>query len=167
MNNIHKYMHVPIRPQSNFYLLAVFITLLVYSCGGTKGTTVKGPQLINANIDLVNVNNDRVKVIVAPNIQINSDTLSYVMAKIIPGTYAIHDYGKYLDDFQAFDKQNNLLTATKTTTNTWLISNAKNLAYISYLVNDTFDTEVGFNPFDENSETIFSPAGTNILAGKN
>ena len=167
MNNIHKYMHVPIRPQSNFYFLAVFITLLMYSCGGTKGTTVNGPQLINANIDLVNVNNDRVKVVVAPNIQINSDTLSYVMAKIIPGTYAIHDYGKYLDDFQAFDKQNNLLTATKTTTNTWLISNAKNLAYISYLVNDTFDTEVGFNPFDENSETIFSPAGTNILAGKN
>ena len=39
------------------------------------------------------------------------------------------------------------------------------MARLTYLVNDTYDTEAG-DAFAEGSKTIFSPAGTNILAGK-
>ena len=62
------------------------------------------------------------------------------------------------------DKKGNLLPVTKTDDNTWTIKNAKTISKITYLVNDTFDTEKGggFGNSD-----IFSPAGTNIDAGKN
>ena len=89
------------------------------------------------------------------------------MAKIIPGTYSIADYGRYLEDVQAFDAAGSTLPISKTTTNTWLISDAKDLDHISYLVNDTYDSEEDANPFAKESTTIFSPAGTNILAGQN
>ncbi len=48
--------------------------------------------------------------------------------------------------------------------NTWKISNAKSLAKVTYWVNDSFDTETSGGIGGKN---IFSPAGTNIIAGKN
>ncbi len=87
------------------------------------------------------------------------------MPKIIPGTYSIADYGRYIEDFKAFDKAGNLLPVSRTDTNTWVISKAQGLSKINYLVNDTYDSEEG-DAFEEGSKTIFSPAGTNILAGK-
>ena len=42
-----------------------------------------------------------------------------------------------------------------------IFSNGKSLDKISYWVNDTFDSE------GEQKEAVFSPAGTNILAGEN
>jgi predicted metalloprotease with PDZ domain len=52
----------------------------------------------------------------------------------------------------------------KTDDNSWTIANAQKLRKVTYLVNDTFDTEngKGFGKGD-----IFSPAGSNIEAGKN
>ena len=50
--------------------------------------------------------------------------------------------------------------------NTWIINNAARLQTVSYLVNDTYDSEEG-NPFDGKSTNVFSPAGINILADKN
>ncbi len=96
--------------------------------------------------------------------QFQSDEITYRIPKIVPGTYSVDDYGKYIDDLKAFDTKGNLLTVKKTDDNSWTIANAKTLEKITYLVNDSFDTENGKN-FGENE--IFSPAGTNIDAGKN
>jgi hypothetical protein len=48
-------------------------------------------------------------------------------------------------------------------TNSWSISKAKTLDKITYLVNDSFDIEKGTGL----DKTMFSPAGSNIDAGKN
>ncbi|MDP2058673.1 MAG: peptidase M61, partial [Flavobacteriaceae bacterium] len=56
-------------------------------------------------------------------------------------------------------KKGNLLPVTKLDENTWKIEKAKSLTKITYLVNDTYDID------GENG--IFSPGGTNILAGQN
>lgn len=130
------------------------------SANAQKKTT--SSQNIKVGIDLIEVKEDKVKVtVLAPKIK--SDKITYSIPKIVPGTYSEDNYGKYVDDFKAFDAKGNALIVTKTDDNTWSISNAKSLAKITYLVNDTFDTEKG-GGFGTD---IFSPAGTNIDAGNN
>jgi predicted metalloprotease with PDZ domain len=147
------------------YLFLVFLTLLT-SCSSTKNTAGKATSsnTIEVAIDLVHIQNDKVQVSVKPT-KVSTQTVTFQLPKIIPGTYAIEDYGRYIDDFKALDKAGNTLTVTKQDVNTWVISNAVQLDKVTYLVNDTFDSEKG-EAFAEGSTTIFSPAGTNILEGK-
>jgi predicted metalloprotease with PDZ domain len=118
---------------------------------------------IEVNINLIDVKNDQVLVTVtAPKIK--TEEITYSLPKIVPGTYSADDYGKYVADFKAYDSKGNLLTTTKTDDNTWSIKKATSLAKITYLVNDTYDTESG-KGFGK--EDVFSPAGTNIDANTN
>ena len=78
----------------------------------------------------------------------------------------IADYGRYIEKFEALDKSGKPLTVTQQDVNTWVVSNAVQLDRVTYLVNDTFDSEEGSAFSDDGTNTIFSPAGTNILAGK-
>lgn len=120
-------------------------------------------QDVAVTIDLNTIVDDKVKVtITTPTF--TTDEVVYHMPKIIPGTYSEDDYGKMIDDLKAFDKKGTALTVTKLDTNSWTIKSAKSLSTITYLVNDTYDTEGG-RGFGK--EDIFSPAGTNIAEGKN
>jgi predicted metalloprotease with PDZ domain len=119
---------------------------------------------IEVSIDLVNIYNDRVMVSAEPTV-ITTQTITYQLPRIIPGTYAIADYGRYIDEFSAFDKAGKPLPVKRIDINTWQISNAQELKKVAYLVNDTYDSETG-STFSGTDNTIFSPAGTNILDGK-
>ncbi|TDE02301.1 peptidase M61 [Flavobacterium sandaracinum] len=147
-----------------FFALA--FASIFWSCktAGTA-TTMSKPALqkVVVAINLNDIKEDKVMVAVTSP-KISTDEVTYSLPKIVPGTYSIDDYGKYIEDLKAFDSKGNILSTTKTDENTWTIKNAKTLAKITYLVNDTFDTEKGsgFGNAD-----IFSPAGTNIDAGKN
>jgi predicted metalloprotease with PDZ domain len=138
-------------------LFLLFYPLFLWSC---KTSTKE----VNATLDLINVSNDKVKVVVNPA-TINSSTITFQVPKIIPGTYALQDYGRYIEDFKAFDKSGNLLPVSKKDVNTWVISDANKLDRVEYLVNDTFDEEV--SQMEKNETVPFSPAGTNILKGEN
>ena len=140
--------------------LALFTSCSSVKKGGVSATMEK----MQVAIDLVNVTNDQVRVTVIPP-AIKTATTSYQLPKIIPGTYAIADYGRYVTDFSALDKSGKPLDFIKKDVNTWEISNAGQLGKITYLVNDTYDSEEG-QAFSKESTTIFSPAGTNILSGK-
>ena len=141
------------------------LLILLASCSTSRNSSGStSNEFIAATVDLVQVQNDQVQVSInAP--AISSQTINYQFAKIIPGTYAIADYGRYIEDFKATDKSGNNLLTSKKDVNTWEISNAGSLAKITYKVNDTYDNEAG-DAFAESSNTIFSPAGTNILAGQ-
>lgn len=147
----------------------IILTLLagcaLYSCkpSGTAAASRSKVETIDVTIKLIDVKDDKVMVTVtAP--KFNTEEVTYSMPKIVPGTYSIDDYGKYIDDFKAFDNKGTVLPTSKLDVNTWIIKDAKNVAKVTYLVNDTFDTEKGsgFGTAD-----IFSPAGTNIDADKN
>ncbi|MBC7747877.1 MAG: peptidase M61 [Methylotenera sp.] len=147
-----------------FFALAFASVFWSCKTAGTVTTMSKpATEKVAVAIDLNNVKEDKVMVVVTSP-KISLDEVTYSVPKIVPGTYSIDDYGKYIEDFKAFDSKGTLLSTTKTDENTWNIKNAKTLAKITYLVNDTFDTEKGsgFGNTD-----IFSPAGTNIDAGKN
>ncbi len=147
------------------FLTLVAASALLWSCTSQNATVNAKQDQVNVTLDLVNVNNDKVKVVAKPA-KITSTTIIYQVPRIIPGTYAIADYGRYIEDFKAYDKSGNALSVSKTDVNSWKIENANQLDKVEYLVNDTFDSEEG-QAFDEKSKTIFSPAGTNILAGEN
>ncbi|WP_188050089.1 peptidase M61 [Flavobacterium sp. GP15] len=137
-----------------------------WSCktGGTAVTDTKSAtETVAVSINLNDIKDDKV-IVVVTSPKITTDEVTYSIPKIVPGTYSIDDYGKYIENFKAFDSKGNILTTTKVDDNTWSIKNAKAIAKVTYLVNDTFDTEKG-SGFGNND--IFSPAGTNIDAGKN
>ena len=136
-----------------------------WSCKTAGVAIVTKPVIENVAvaINLNDVNDDKVLVtITAP--KISTDEVTYSIPKIVPGTYSIDNYGKYIEDFKAFDNRGTALTVAKIDDNTWSIKNAKTVAKVTYLVNDTFDTEKGSG---FGNSDIFSPAGTNIDAGKN
>ena len=133
---------------------------LLYGCGSSKAllTADKTPVLVQ--IDLVNVTEDKVMVEMNPG-AFTTDEVSFYIPKTVPGTYSEDNYGKYIEAFKALDYDGNEITASKTYDNTWSISNGKTLDKIAYWVNDTYDSE------GEQEEAVFSPSGTNILAGEN
>jgi len=140
------------------HVLALGIAM--YGCGSTKTLVTADKTPIITTIDLVNVVEDKVMVSLDPG-AFTSDNIFFYIPKIVPGTYSTDNYGKYIEDFKAYDYDGGELQVSKTDDNTWNISNGKNLDKLSYYVNDTYDTE------GEMDEAVFSPAGTNILKGEN
>lgn len=136
--------------QRYFYLLSVFIIGIIYPAFAQKYVY---------NVNLNNVIDDKVKVelSIAP---FGRDTAFYSFPKTIPGTYATQDYGKYIDNLEAFDNEGKLLKVKKKGNNTFVVHNAKYLTKITYWVNDSWDAQV-------KKDKIFEPAGSNIEARKN
>jgi len=139
---------------------AFLVAMMLASCSATKksGNDLAVSVPIDTQINLTEVVNDKVPVIINPG-RFTSETVTYHLPKVVQGTYSVSDFGKYVDEFKAYDYKGNELSFKKTDTNTWIINNAVNLDYIKYFVNDTFDVEVtgGIG-----GDTPFSPAGTNI-----
>jgi len=140
-------------------VFALSAAIVLMGCKSTStAVNAEVKEEVSVSIDLNNVTNDKVEVaIVTPRFKTNQVT--YSIPKIIPGTYSIDDYGKYIENFKAFNAKGAELTVVKSDDNSWTIQNAKELSNISYSVNDTYDIE--------GTHEIFSPAGTNIDANKN
>ncbi|MDI1304540.1 MAG: peptidase M61 [bacterium] len=145
-------------------LFSLALASVLWSCKtASTSITNASKQEVQVTINLNDIKNDKVMVTVnAPSI--STDEITYHIPKTVPGTYSEDNYGRYIDDLKAYDTKGNLLVVKKTDTNSWSIANAKTLDKITYLVNDSFDTETGKKFGDDE---IFSPAGSNIDAGKN
>jgi len=142
------------------FLSAITTTVLLASCNPTNkiSNDLATALPITSSIDLTGVTNDKAPVVINPG-RFKVNTVTYRLPKVIPGTYSVSNFGKYVDDFKAYDYNGNLLPVKKQDENTWVISNAKKLDKITYLVNDTFDIE---SEGGIGKEQPFSPAGTNI-----
>ena len=133
------------------------LSTILLSCGSSKNATtdLATNQVIETSMDLTRVDNDRVPVLIDPG-RFVTDTVIYRLPKVIQGTYAVGDYGTFVDDFKAIDYNGNELSTEQLDSNSWAIYGSRELDKLSYLVNDTFDMENSGTP------TPFSPAGTNI-----
>ncbi|MFO8146829.1 MAG: peptidase M61 [Bacteroidota bacterium] len=138
------------------YFMAVLT--VTYSCKTTQDLEKITPQPIVVNLDLVNVENDKVKVTIDPGKLTGAQTTFYI-PKTVPGTYSVDNYGKFIENLKAFDYLGKELLVAKKDDSSWLIDNAENMDKITYWVNDSYDVE--------GEEGIFSPAGTNIEKDKN
>ncbi|MFO7719757.1 MAG: peptidase M61 [Gillisia sp.] len=138
------------------YFMAVLT--VTFSCKTAQDLETITPEPVVVNIDLVNVQNDKVKVTVDPGKLTGSQTTFYI-PKTVPGTYSVDNYGKFIENLKAFDYLEKELLVARKDDNSWLIDNAEELDKITYWVNDSFDVE--------GEEGVFSPAGTNIEKDKN
>ena len=138
-------------------ILGLASLALLASCSSTKNLTENKP-LIETTIDINNVVDDKVQVEVNPQ-KIKEATITYQIPAIVPGTYAMSNYGQFVSNFKAFDYDGNELTVKKLDQNSWQIANATKMDKLSYQVDDTFDSEV--------KHGIYVMAGTNIEKGKN
>jgi predicted metalloprotease with PDZ domain len=139
------------------HFFAVVVTVIFNSLSFSQAASKPGAYKFS--IDLVNVQDDKVKVeLITP--MISTNTISYHIPKVVPGTYSEDDYGRYIEKFKAFDKKGDTLNVTKSDVNSWMISNAKNLYRLSYLVNDSYDDNT-------TKQVIFEPAGSNIQKDTN
>lgn len=128
------------------------IILLSTSISFLSAQNVDGYQV---EIDVKNIVDNHVEVKVIPP-SITSDTLIYNVPKIIPGTYSVSDFGRFIKDFEAIDKAGNPLNVEKLDENRWAIANATQLQQLEYRVVGTFD---------DYTSKIFEPAGTKIDSG--
>lgn len=122
------------------------------------GSVANAQDTYRYSLNLEDVSDDQLTV------SLNTPTVTdsiveFHIPKIVPGTYSISDFGRFVSDFSAYDAQGNLLTVDKLSTNRWTISDAQSLAHITYTLDDSFDTDL--------SNVIFEPAGTNFEAGDN
>ena len=136
------------------YAVAAIATLV--GCKSTQQNT--NSDLVVANLDLVNVDDDKVMVSVDPGKFTTEETTFYI-PKTVPGTYSTDNYGQFIEGVKAIDYKGNELSITKLDDNSWKISNATALDKVTYWVSDSYDIE--------GEEGVFSPAGTNIKAGEN
>ncbi|QHT72165.1 PDZ domain-containing protein [Rhodocytophaga rosea] len=122
-----------------------------------NGKPVK--NLYQFSVDLTRVKNDKITVeLVAP--EMNKKEVVYYMPKIVPGTYANYNFGRFVSDFTARDKKGKVLPVEKLDENSWKIKDANKLSRISYTVEDTWDT-------DQEKDFVFEPGGTNIEENTN
>ncbi|WP_298523982.1 peptidase M61 [uncultured Christiangramia sp.] len=131
---------------------------MLFACKTQKNpqATIEKPVL--AQLDLVNVENDKVWVTVDPA-EFKTESTIFNIPKTVPGTYSEDNYGKFAESFKAIDYKGNELSFEKLDDNSYKIEKAENLDKVMYLVNDSFDWEA--------EGGVYSMAGTNILKDKN
>src|SRR5436190_10088763 len=108
--------------------------------------------------NLKNIVDDKVSIELSTT-TVKEEEITFSFPRVIPGSYSEKSFGKYIDDFKAFDKEGKTLKIKKLNSNQYSIKDATKLSKISYKVNDSWDTP--------NKDFIFQPGGSNIEAGSN
>ena len=107
-------------------------------------------------IDLTKCTNDEIKVTLdVPNNQRKKNT--FMMPRMVPGTYKIYDFGRFIRDFKAFDTKGVEMAVKHNNANIWNIDNGQ-VARVEYVVEDTWDSK--------KQNMVFEPAGTSFVANK-
>src|SRR5690606_41300636 len=105
----------------------VFVSIIFLGCSSTKSVTDTQPtQVIATFMDISKVVNDQLPVVIDPA-KITEDVVTYRLPKVVPGTYSVSSFGRFVEDFKAIDYNGNELTFEKTDDNTWVIQNATQL----------------------------------------
>ncbi|NQV29914.1 MAG: hypothetical protein HQ508_03410 [Candidatus Marinimicrobia bacterium] len=108
-------------------------------------------------VDLNNILQNRFRVSLKCE-DFAQDTLIYHFPWIIPGTYDEANYGNFIHDLVAYDRDGKQLAVKKKGKNTFIVSNASNIESIEYWVSATWDSR--------RRKTIWPMAGTGIVPGR-
>ena len=103
-------------------------------------------------VDLNSVKDDILSVeLTVP--QLGEKSLRFWLPRMVPGTYAVYDFSRFVVELNAYDAKGKKMQAKRSKDGMyWDIKKAKKLAKIVYTVEDTWDTK--------KSNFIFEPAGT-------
>jgi predicted metalloprotease with PDZ domain len=134
--------------------LSVLLLLLVSATSYSQ--TIQDDKY-RYSVDLNNVSDDKLTVeLITP--KISTSTAKFMMPAMVPGTYSVYNFGRFISDLKAFDNSGNELSVNKVDINTWEVSDAENLHKVTYKVRQTFG--------DKEDPKVFEPVGTDISEGE-
>jgi predicted metalloprotease with PDZ domain len=110
-------------------------------------------------VDLTSVNNDKLTIKLTPPDITDNETV-FMFPAMVPGTYEVYDFGRFVSNFKVEGKDGKTITIEKLDKNSYKLSPANAIKEISYEVEDTWDTDI-------KEKVVFEPGGTNIEEGKN
>jgi predicted metalloprotease with PDZ domain len=114
-------------------------------------------------VNLTKVVNDKVNVVLTPP-DIAADEIEFMFPAMVPGTYEVYDFGRFISNFKVSGKNGETVKITKVNVNTYKLSPASKIDKISYDVDDTFDkTDLP----GTKERVVFEPGGTNFEENKN
>ncbi|MBV6478735.1 MAG: hypothetical protein HGGPFJEG_01492 [Ignavibacteria bacterium] len=131
----------------NFILIfIIFLSVNVFS-------QTEQNDSYNFFVDLNNAEGNTLSVdLITP--VIHSSTIEYKFPAMVPGTYKVYNFGRFVSELKAFDKSGSELQTFSKDVNTWEISGADNLYRLTYKVRETFG--------DTTRPYVFEPVGTCI-----
>ena len=136
--------------RTNLFLL---LSIVILQGCASLNLASKKSNIIETYIDLNAVDNDQLVVSLNPG-PFPKGEVTFYMPSVIPGTYEYTDFGRFVSNFKAFDKNNQLIDVVKEGKNTWKIAEGKKLDRVSYVIDDTFDSPEG--------KKIYPMGGTKI-----
>ena len=135
-----------------------FILLIYFSL-----TKLSADESYRYFVNLNKVINDKVSVLlISPNI--NQEVVDFCFPSMVPGTYEIYDFGRFISNLKVLGKNKTKIKIEKIDKNTYRLSPASQIEKITYDVDDTWDE---CNLKDTKEKIIFEPGGTNFEKGKN
>jgi predicted metalloprotease with PDZ domain len=135
-----------------YYLFRIILICAILITGIARGQNV-----YRYSVDLTKISDDKLHVeLLTPRVE--GSSVIFALPKIIPGTYVVADYGKFVSDVKAFDKNGKTLPVSKQGDNQWKITNASRLNKVTYSVEDIFDTEI--------KHIVYPMAATDFEEGK-
>lgn len=111
------------------------------------------------HVDLNKVSDDKLTIELTPP-DITENEITFNFPAMVPGTYAVYNFGRYVSNFKVTGKGGAVIKTEKINSDTYKISPADQIESITYEVEDSFDTDLKDN-------IVFEPAGTNIEKGSN
>ncbi len=142
---------------NNIFLKTNFV-IAILLLGIIDITHAQSKENYQFTIDLTKVENDELTITLTPP-KIKEKSIIYNIPKVVPGTYSISDFGRFVSEFKVRDKRGRPIDVERLDMNRWKISKPKKVASITYKVADTWDSE--------KENVIFEPAGTNIEEKEN
>ena len=103
-------------------------------------------------LDIKNVTDDELKVrLVVP--QLKSGETEFCFPAMVPGTYSVYNFGRFVKDFKIKGKNNENIQYERLDVNRYKIADGSGVSEITYTVEDSWDTK-------DTGEVVFEPAGT-------
>jgi len=133
-------------------VLLISLAVIALSCNSAKVDETK--SVIDYSINLNDRSNDTFKVTLYVS-NLSQENAIFQFAATAPGTYKVMDIGRFVSNFEAFDKAGKSIPVKKASVNQYELSNPENIRKITYEIAETFDT-----PVKENS--IYLMCGTSI-----
>ena len=110
------------------------------------------------SIDLTKASNDKLTIRLTPPDMTENETI-FMFPAMVPGTYEVYDFGRFVSNFKAEGKDGKIITIEKLNVNSYKLSPASAIREISYEVEDTWDTDI-------KEKKVFEPGGSDIEDGK-
>ena len=102
-------------------------------------------------VDLTSAKDDKLTVKLTPP-DITENEAIFMFPAMVPGTYEVYDFGRFISDFKVEGKNGKTITVEKMDVNSYKLSPANAIKEISYNVEDSWDTNI-------KEKVVFEPGG--------